>query len=214
MIQEAQRFWDAISGKVRQLIQSETQNTYRCERYEVTTAPNGSVIGVTLPMGENEVFLPYSSEVSGAAVGDPVMVVWWRSMSNAKVFYFADGYRGNPLASWPVGSYYWSSDSTSPAALFGGTWEAIEDVVLFAASTNYPEGTTGGEATHTLIVDEIPSHTHGLKLVSSAVSSGSNYSRVASSGTENADIIGYTGGGQPHNNMMPYMAGYCWHRVA
>lgn len=94
MLSEAQSFWEAISGKVKQLINSETENTYRCARYEVTTAPNGSVMGVTLPMGNNELKLPYSNEVADAEVGDPVMVVWWRSMSNAKVCYYADGYRG------------------------------------------------------------------------------------------------------------------------
>ena len=94
MLSEAQQFWDAIKGKVRQLIRSETENTYRCERYEVTTAPNGTKVGVTLPAGNTEIFLPYSAEVAGAAVGDPVMAVWWRSMSNAKVCWYADGYRG------------------------------------------------------------------------------------------------------------------------
>lgn len=94
MLSEAQQFWDAIKGKVRQLIRSETDNTYRCERYEVTTVANGSKMGVTLPMGDNEIFLPYSREVARATVGTPVIVVWWKSMSNAKVCYFADGYRG------------------------------------------------------------------------------------------------------------------------
>ena len=94
MLNEAKSFWDAISGKVKQLIRSETQNTYKCERYEVTTAPNGTKIGVTLPMGGSELLLPYSKEVASATVGDPVMVVWWQSMSNAKVCYFADGFRG------------------------------------------------------------------------------------------------------------------------
>ncbi len=94
MLSEAQSFWSAIAGKVRQLIQGETKNTFRCERYEVTTAPNGSLVGVTLPFGSNEVFLPYSKEIDSATVGDPVLVVWWGSMSNAKVYYFADGYEG------------------------------------------------------------------------------------------------------------------------
>ena len=94
MLSEAQQFWDAISGKIKQLIKSETQSTMQCERYEVTTAPDGTKIGVTLPLGSNEIFLPYSAEVADATVGDPVLVVWWRSMSNAKVYYFADGFAG------------------------------------------------------------------------------------------------------------------------
>lgn len=94
MLSEAQRFWDAISGKVRELIRSETKNVMRVERYDVTTAPDGTVIGVSKPFGTNEIFLPYSAEVASAVVGNPVLVVWWGSMSNAKVYYFADGFRG------------------------------------------------------------------------------------------------------------------------
>lgn len=93
MLSDALKFWESIAGKVKQLIRGETQNAFRCERYEVSTAPNGSVMGVKKPFG-NEILLPYSQEVSEASVGDPVLVVWWNSMSNAKVYYFANGYEG------------------------------------------------------------------------------------------------------------------------
>lgn len=94
MIAEAKAFWEAISGKVKSLIQKETENAMRLQRYDVTTAPNGTVMGVRQPFGNNEIFLPYSQEVSTATVGDTVLVAWWGSMSNAKVYYFADGYDG------------------------------------------------------------------------------------------------------------------------
>lgn len=94
MLSEAQRFWDAIVGKVKQTVREESKNAFRCERYTVTTAPNGVKMGVTLPMGNTELMLPYSFEVASAHVGDSVLVVWWGSMSNAKVYYFANGYKG------------------------------------------------------------------------------------------------------------------------
>lgn len=99
MLSDAMKFWDSISGKVKQLITGETQNAFRCERYEVSTAPNGSVIGVRKPFGAKELLLPYSAEVSSAAVGDPVLVVWWGSMSNAKVYYMANGFKGSDAGS-------------------------------------------------------------------------------------------------------------------
>ena len=34
---------------------------------------------------------------------------------------------------------------------------------LLAAGTTYSAGSTGGEATHTLTVDEIPSHSHSYR---------------------------------------------------
>lgn len=46
-------------------------------------------------------------------------------------------------AAYPVGSIYQSTDPTSPAALFGGTWEQIaSDRVLMGASSNHAAGTT------------------------------------------------------------------------
>ena len=64
------------------------------------------------------------------------------------------------LAAHPVGSYYWSSESTDPSALFGGTWEQVKDRFVLAAGDSYAVGATGGEATHTLAEAEMPSHKH------------------------------------------------------
>lgn len=172
MISEAQRFWDAIAGKVRQTARDESRNAFRCERYEVTTPANGSKMGVTLPLGTREIFLPYSQEVVGATVGTPVLVVWWGSMSNAKVYYYANGYNGSPaLAAYPVGSIYMSLSSADPGTLFGGTWVRIKDTFLLAAGSSYSAGDTGGEATHKLTTSEIPAHTHGSKSLTGAVTS-------------------------------------------
>jgi hypothetical protein len=102
MISEAKAFWDSISGKVKSLIRKETENAMRLQRYDVTTAPNGTVMGVRQPFGNNEIFLPYSQEVASATVGDTVLVAWLGSMSNAKVYYFADGYEGGGVGGEPV----------------------------------------------------------------------------------------------------------------
>lgn len=211
MLSEAQRFWDAISGKVRKVAEDVTKNTFRCERYEVTTAADGNKIGVTLPMGTREIFLPYSKEVANAAVGTPVLVVWWGSMSNAKVYYCADGYRGyagaagGALDAYPIGSIYMSVSSTDPGTIFGGTWQRIQDTFLLAAGSTYAAASSGGAATHShttlahaLTVAEIPSHTHGsgddtrqgllaartgsdYALTRHAVASGSGVSNVVTS---------------------------------
>ena len=61
---------------------------------------------------------------------------------------------------YPIGSIYMSVNSTSPQILFGGTWEQIKDTFLLATGDTYANGSTGGEATHTLTVNEMPSHTH------------------------------------------------------
>lgn len=69
-------------------------------------------------------------------------------------------YLANPLAAYPVGSYYISSNSTSPATLFGGTWTQIQNRFIFAAGSGYSVNSTGGSATKSLVTDNIPSHSH------------------------------------------------------
>lgn len=222
MLSEALSFWEAISGKVNQLIRKETKNTFRCERYEVTTAPNGTKIGVTLPYGTNEVFLPYSSELVSASVGDPVLVVWWGSMSNAKAYYYADGYRGG-LAAYPIGSIYMSVNIVSPATIFGGTWEQLKDTFLLAAGDDYSAGTTGGSADAVLV-----SHNHriigGENGTTNLHSAGATYGGSTSAhwgawfgggynGWDNvyATTEGESGTGK---NMPPYLTVYMWKRTA
>lgn len=65
------------------------------------------------------------------------------------------------LSVHPVGSLYWSSKNTSPASLFGGTWTQIKDRFVLSAGDSFANGNTGGAATHTLTVAEMPSHNHG-----------------------------------------------------
>ena len=53
------------------------------------------------------------------------------------------GEAADKLGYYPVGSIYQSTDPTSPAALFGGTWEEIaSDRVLMGASSAHAAGTT------------------------------------------------------------------------
>ena len=64
---------------------------------------------------------------------------------------------------YPVGAIYMSVNSTSPATLFGGTWERLQDRFLVGASDTVPSraaGQTGGSETVTLTTNQMPSHTH------------------------------------------------------
>lgn len=93
MLEDAKAFWKAIEGKVRETVRDMTGKSLQCERFDVTTAPNAATgkIGVRLPFGDRELKIPYSGAVSGAKAGDTVLVVWWKSMSNAKAWFFGDG---------------------------------------------------------------------------------------------------------------------------
>ena len=120
-----------------------------------------------------------------------------------------------------------SVNNTDPSTLYGGTWERIQDTFLLAAGSTYTAGDTGGEATHILTTNEIPSHTHTHKCW---VYNGSNNSGgqarygfgyqatgVLSTGFDSGEIQHYnmnTGGDAAHNNMPPYLAVYVWKRTA
>lgn len=126
---------------------------------------------------------------------------------------------------YPIGSIYMSVNSTSPTALFGGTWEQIKDTFLLSAGDTYESGTTGGEATHTLTVNEMPRHEHddwftysggapvggNWKINMTSSTTGGSGRWTHTSGLHN---VALTGGGQAHNNMPPYLTVYMWKRVA
>lgn len=65
-------------------------------------------------------------------------------------------------AAYPIGSIYISTVSTNPSALLGfGTWVAFgTGRMLISADGTYTAGSTGGSATTTLSVSNLPSHTH------------------------------------------------------
>lgn len=125
---------------------------------------------------------------------------------------------------YPVGSIYLSVSGTDPQTLFGGTWARLEDVFLLAAGAKHAAGSTGGEESHILTEPEIAPHKHAMAYgpESSASSTGFAYGIAAGSATNSAGGRGYAsnlgtfsaGGGQPHNNMPPYLAVYTWKRTA
>lgn len=128
------------------------------------------------------------------------------------------------LAAWPIGSIYMSVNSTSPANLFGGTWERISDTFLFAASSSYPAGSTGGEFTHKLTQSELPNYslsvTNGSNVIRSKTGNTADaYVQTQSSGWgipnwESKTVTVASGGsGAAHNNMPPYLSVWIWKRT-
>jgi hypothetical protein len=119
----------------------------------------------------------------------------------------------------PVGIYITLSVDTDPATLWGGTWERVDEGrTLISAGSTYTAGSTGGEATHTLINSEIPSHNHAIWYPNESAGNNSaqiGYPSVASKSTYYAvgSNTGDVGGGEAHNNMPPYLAVYIWHRI-
>lgn len=119
---------------------------------------------------------------------------------------------------YPVGSIYQSMSATSPADFIGGTWTKIKTFLYGADTANQ----TGGEATHTLTIDEMPSHGHGIVV---AVINGGNATTYRTLFATNSpawnngnqdphNAARNNGGGQAHNNLPPYTTCFIWYRTA
>lgn len=136
------------------------------------------------------------------------------------------GEAADKLGYYPVGSIYQSTDPTSPAALFGGSWEEIaSERVLMGASSTHAAGTT------------VKAGLPNLKGSSSGVASTA-YPNLSNSGalsmnTNNGGLAGYEGGSYGSNCTVSFDASksnaiygrsstvqpaayyvHIWHRVA
>lgn len=129
---------------------------------------------------------------------------------------------------YPVGSVYISVGETSPAVLFGGTWEKIEGQFLLSSSEDYALGSTGGSATksfntdnHVLTVDEMPAHYHEFEIVNTSGTGTMKTAAARGTGTHDEQTTQPMGQGQGHNHsvtnqdiMPPYLTVNVWKRTA
>lgn len=109
----------------------------------------------------------------------------------------------------PVGSLYWSSNSTNPGTLFGGTWVQIKDKFILAAGDKYGNGTTGGSADAVVV-----SHTHSIPKLSGTATGGNHRHSaavpnafMASGGSGSRNVIpGYPSSGSGQYDLVVNVA--------
>lgn len=128
---------------------------------------------------------------------------------------------------YPIGSIYISVNSTNPSNFLDGQWEQLKDKFLLACGDTYAAGSSGGEATHQLTINEIPSHNHIMETqywyLNQAGTGTGGDNRIFSwkkSDEEGITSKGYktpteySGNSHPHNNMPPYLSVYVWKRIS
>ena len=93
------------------------------------------------------------------------------------------------LAAYPVGSIYQSTARTSPAALFGGTWQEIaQNRVLMGAGSGHAAGTTVEAGLPNITGSFVANVRVGKHTVSGAITASN---RLASTGADNSDAEVY-----------------------
>jgi len=182
--------------------------------YPVTSV-NGSTGAVTVPTIAVQDTTPTGGELVWVDTDEPGTTTSLPEIDDSSVS-AVDTWSSQKIRDfiYPVGSIYMSVNNTSPATIFGGTWEQIKDTFLLSAGDTYTAGATGGEATHTLTTDEMPSHIHSIHDVGAAGTGTAIYGGVRLNQVYANNNSGSTGGGQAHNNMPPYLVVYVWKRTA
>jgi mannose-6-phosphate isomerase-like protein (cupin superfamily) len=144
----------------------------------------------------------------------------------------------NPLPYVPIGGIIeWDGtglngapDLSTPekvASVYGyGTWERYGiDRVTVGAGGEYSVGSTGGEATHTLTVAELPKdigHFNAISWATNNIFTGGAFTvkqihkdRTMSNGSDVGDaLFTLSGEGTAHNNMQPYIGTFKYRRIA
>lgn len=128
-----------------------------------------------------------------------------------------------------IGDLFFSSNSTSPAIRFGGTWTQIKDRFILAAGDTWLAGTEGGSSSHV--------HTSGTIVAmanefSASSGAGNWIMKMADTATwtcnYNVDLtgsgpaapktstkgIGTQGQTSQSGNMPPFLAVYVWQKIS
>ena len=125
---------------------------------------------------------------------------------------------------FPIGKIEMFYDAEDHSNYMGFTWErtAVGKVLVGIDSTDTDFNTIGkigGKKTHTLTVDEMPSHNHNLydsaggSIQFPAYTAKDNGTTGTTTTNGYASITGISGSSQPHNNLQPYQVVAFWKRV-
>ena len=117
----------------------------------------------------------------------------WFRMVDTKLNWLYSQLQDTASKLYPVGSVYISFNATDPSTLFGGTWVRLKDTFLLANGDSYAPNTSGGSATKTIGVNNLPSHTHSCSTVGNHTHTRGNMNITGSEVVnfyENAQISG------------------------
>ena len=114
---------------------------------------------------------------------------------------------------YPTKSFFITTDTVSPASLYGGTWEKIEGRFLFGANSKYPLGSVGGSEDAILV-----EHNHYIAARYYATegddTSGATIGSISQGDSYWQNSISTVGESGVGKNMPPFLSVNIWHRIA
>lgn len=146
--------------------------------------------------------------------------------------------KASKLDCWPVGAIYMAIGGSSPASMFGGSWNQIVGKFIRAKNSSQDSGSTGGNNNVTLQPANIPTlslqvglsgggyvgaNDHPDSFISnnktlgmeSATYSGDTSDRSAQNGYVNSTLVRYYNSNvRPFTAMPEYINVNCWQRVS
>ena len=146
--------------------------------------------------------------------------------------------KASKLDCWPVGAIYMAIGGSSPASMFGGSWNQIVGKFIRAKNSSQDSGSTGGNNNVTLQPANMPTlslqvglsgggyvgaNDHPDSFISnnktlgmeSATYSGDTSDRSAQNGYVNSTLVRYYNSNvRPFTAMPEYINVNCWQRVS
>ena len=135
----------------------------------------------------------------------------WFKLVDTKLNWLYGQLKDTASKLYPVGSVYISFNSADPSTLFGGTWQRLKDTFLLANGDSYAPNTTGGSATKTIAVSNMPSHNHSVNSSGSHTHSATTSSNGSHSHTRGSMNITGTIGGDDSSGMHGNIGGAFYH---
>lgn len=102
-----------------------------------------------------------------------------------------------------IGSAFGSGDGSTTFNIPDLRGKVAGGIGQGSGLTNRTLGNNVGAETHTLDINQMPSHRHSMSIVNIGSTIGNLATNTNGSGTFTTTYTDYTGGGQSHNNMQP-----------
>lgn len=120
---------------------------------------------------------------------------------------------------FPIGFRMYVNNDKDYSNHLGFTWQKVaKGRVLVGKDENDEDfntvGKIGGEKTHTLTIDEMPTHNHGIVYGKNTFGDGEyNNNSIIWEQSRTMATTESTGGNNPHNNLQPYEVVNIWERI-